>query len=216
MPCSGERVKGSVGIPALFGGRNLLGKTPVFYDLPGFHPIKVNVDAWLAFMSSLGGDKDEVTLSQQKPDLVDRSMLHQHPYILQELRNAVLHAGFVPYHDVAGKVLVGDTVVPGDMKGLVVLAHERFVCLRFLQMLGLYRPVELCVPALIWTESPQPRKPSAPRSGRPQTNHVEEDVLASPPTLCLSDDVGPSSMASPSKRLQRLRSWRKASAALAW
>jgi hypothetical protein len=81
------------------------------------------VGARIAFMGSHGSDKHEISLPQQKLHFIDRPVLHENRDVTHKLRDTIAHAGFVPDHNVFREVIVTSTVVTGDMKSLLVVAH---------------------------------------------------------------------------------------------
>ncbi len=95
-----------------------------------FDAVQIDIQARLAFVRTGDCEKHKVTLPDQKLDLFNGSMLHQVLHILEEVPEPVLHTRFVPDHHIAREDLIVAGSITREMKGLVVLPHESFVCFR--------------------------------------------------------------------------------------
>ncbi len=57
----------------------------MFHDFVVLDPVQVDIGAELALVRPLGGNEDKVSLSQQKPDLIDRPIAREDPQVAHEL-----------------------------------------------------------------------------------------------------------------------------------
>jgi hypothetical protein len=146
-------------------------------------------------MGPFGGDKHKVTLPKQELDFIDSPVMHEDFYIMQKLCHTIADSGFVPDHKIPGKELLASTVVPTEVKGLVVLAHQRFIFLRVLQVPRLCRSVGLAVPAQVRWSVHGREGPVLYDQAVLKPEDVEEDVSSGSLPIRMGHDISPSSSA---------------------
>jgi hypothetical protein len=95
-------------------------------------------------MRSLGGDENEVALSQQELEFINGAVLHEMLHVMEERSDPVFDAGFVPNHMITAEILLGVAMISSDVEGLVVFPHERFVLLGILGFFASVGP-SVCV-----------------------------------------------------------------------
>ncbi len=128
-------------------------------------------------MRSLRRYENEVSLPEQKLDLVNASVLHEFCEVTCECRDTIVDAGFVTDAMISGKVIRDLAVIPGNVNILLVIPDERLVFLRVFQIFRLGRPVGLGVPTLIWRRSLRREHPVLDYQAVPKFEYVEEDAL---------------------------------------
>lgn len=78
-----------------FRRRNLFGKAPMLHDLVVFDPVQVDIGARVALVRPLGDEEDEVSLSEQKLDLVYGPVAREDLQVAHEFVDAISDAGLV-------------------------------------------------------------------------------------------------------------------------
>jgi hypothetical protein len=100
----------------------------VLNDLFVLDSVQVDVDARATLMRSLGSYEDEISLPEQKLDLIDGSVLRDLFEITLKRRESVADTGLVA--DLICSYVMRDlAVVSSDVNGLVVLPDNRLVLL---------------------------------------------------------------------------------------
>lgn len=97
-------------------------------DLFVLDPVQVDVHARAAFMRSPGNDEDEISLSEQEPDLIDGSVLRELFEIRFKGRESVADAALVA-DLICSNVMRDFAVVSSDVNGLVVFPDNQLVFL---------------------------------------------------------------------------------------
>ncbi len=121
----------------------------MFHELAGLDTVQVEVCAGFGFVRSFGGDEDEVALTHEQHDLVNRPRPGQHGKVLLEGRHPVPGAGLVADLMIARHVTTDLVALPADVHGFVMVPHHGLHPGRVLCAVGLGRPVGLGAPALV-------------------------------------------------------------------
>jgi hypothetical protein len=114
-----------------------------------FDPVKVDVNAGVAFMRSPGRQEDEVSLLKQELNLVNCSIMRNDFHIAHERAEAIGDTGLMAYAIVIAEKSREHVMATGNVERLVILQHKCLVLIRVFEVRGLGRPIDLRVPALV-------------------------------------------------------------------